>query len=350
MLGVDDLAIHQIKHGNNVHLKIFICEFITGGGLYRDALPPSLLAEGELMRDAALRDFAQISNIEILVTCDPRLDAPSVAHQVIAVSDEQDVWLLWERCIASADAVLLIAPETGGVLERLTALAERMKKLVLGSSASAVNLAGDKWLSYQAFISHDIPTLNTYLANALPDVMAGAYVAKSRDGAGCDDMAYFEDERALRDWLKTRLNTHIVQPYQKGEAASFSMLCRNGQASLLSCNHQHMQIEGQDFSYRGGIINGMAQYAEAFNQLAQKIANAMPDLAGYVGVDLIVHEGEFFVLEVNPRLTTSYVVLHQACGCNPAQMLLDLFYNNAFTMPVIAHHKVEISINATANQ
>jgi predicted ATP-grasp superfamily ATP-dependent carboligase len=85
----------------------------------------------------------------------------------------------------------------------------------------------------------------------------------------------------------------------------------------------------------------------AFNELAQKIAQAMPNLAGYIGVDLIVHQGEFFVLEVNPRLTTSYVALHQACGCNPAQMLLDLFYNEVFKLPAIAHHKVEISLNAT---
>ena len=349
MLGVDDLAIHQIKHGNNVHLKIFICEFITGGGLYRDPLPPSLLVEGKLMRDAALRDFAQISNVEILATCDPRIEVPSLAHQVFTVEPEQDVWALWAQCIESVDAVLLVAPETGAVLERLTALAERLNKLVLGSSASAVKLAGDKWSTYQACTAHDIPTLTTHLANALPDLMAGAYVAKSRDGAGCDDMAYFEDERALRGWLQTRLNTHIVQPYQRGEAASFSMLCKNGQAYLLSCNHQHMQIEGQDFSYRGGIINGMVQHADAFNTIAQKIASAMPGLAGYVGVDLIVHDADFFVLEVNPRLTTSYVALHQACGCNPAQMLLDLFYNDAFTMPVIAHHKIEISLNAAAN-
>jgi predicted ATP-grasp superfamily ATP-dependent carboligase len=95
-------------------------------------------------------------------------------------------------------------------------------------------------------------------------------------------------------------------------------------------------------------MNGMHEHLEAFNTLAQKIAQAMPDLAGYVGVDLIVHQGEYFVLEVNPRLTTSYIALHQACGCNPAQMLLDLFYNEPFIMPVITHHKVEISLNAAA--
>ena len=301
-----------------------------------------------MMRDAALRDFAQIPDIEILMTCDQRLAAPFEAHQVLMIDLTQDVWALWEQCIAACDAVLLIAPETTGVLERLTLLAERLNKVVLGSETSAIKLAGDKWLTYQYLISHRISTLDTFLANDLPNRMQGPYIAKPRDGAGCDDMAYFEDEVSLQTWLKGREHTHIVQPYQTGDATSFSMLSKNGKAYLLSCNRQNIQITGQEVSYHGGVMNGMDEHREAFNTLAQKIAQAMPDLAGYVGVDLIVHQDEYFVLEVNPRLTTSYVALHQACGCNPAQMLLDLFYNEAFIMPVIAHHKVEISLNAAA--
>jgi tyramine---L-glutamate ligase len=329
-------------------LKIFICEFITGGGLYREPLPPSLLVEGTMMRDAALRDFAQIPDIEILMTCDQRLAAPVEAHQVLMIDVTKDVWVLWEQCITASDAVLLIAPETGAVLESLTQLAEGLNKTVLGSKASAVKLAGDKWLTFQCLISYHISTLDTYLANDLPNRMHGAYVAKSRDGAGCHDMAYFDDIELLQAWLKGREHSHIVQPYQTGDAVSFSMLCKKGKAYLLSCNRQNIQIAGQEVSYHGGVMNGMDEYREAFNTLAQKIAQAMPDLAGYVGVDLIVYQDECFVLEVNPRLTTSYVALHQACGCNPAQMLLDLFYNDAFTMPAIVHHKVEISLNATA--
>lgn len=299
-----------------------------------------------MMRDAALRDFAQICDIEILMTCDQRLAAPAEAHEVLMVNTQQDVWALWERCISASDAILLIAPETGGVLERLTQLAERLNKMVLGSKASDVNLSGDKWLTYQSFIFHHIPTLDTYLANDLPNSMQGPYICKSRDGAGCNDIAYFEDIQLLQAWLKGREHTHIIQPFQTGDAASFSMLCKNGKAYLLSCNRQHIQIDGQEFSYHGGVVNGMDAHRETFNMLAQKIAQALPGLAGYVGVDLIVHKGEYFVLEINPRLTTSYVALRQACGGNPAQMLLDLFYNEAFTMPAITHHKVEVSLNA----
>ena len=86
------------------------------------------------MRDAALRDFAQIPYIQILTTCDQRLAAPFEAHQVLMVDEQQDIWVLWEQCIAASDAVLLIAPETGGVLEKLTLLAEKLNKLNLNEN------------------------------------------------------------------------------------------------------------------------------------------------------------------------------------------------------------------------
>ena len=302
-----------------------------------------------MMRDAALRDFSQILGLEVLVTCDHRLKVPANAQQVVMVDLDQDVWALWEACIAGVDGVLLIAPETDGVLEKLTALAERLGKTVLGSSASAIKLAGDKWSSFESFISHDIPTLPTYLAKSLPNSMTGAYVVKPRDGAGCDGMAYFDDLTLLRSWIERREDTHIVQTYQKGVAASFSMLCREGKGYLLSANIQRIRILGQCISYHGGITNGMAQYASEFTVLAKKIAQSMPGLAGYVGVDLIVDAEQCFVLEVNPRLTTSYVTLHEACGSNPAQMLLDLFYNETFVMPAINHHKVEFSLDSSAS-
>jgi len=52
------------------------------------------------------------------------------------------------------------------------------------------------------------------------------------------------------------------------------------------------------------------------------------------------------VLEINPRLTTSYVGMHRAIGFNPARLVLDMFYNDAFELPLtIARNVVVISLN-----
>ena len=58
--------------------------------------------------------------------------------------------------------------------------------------------------------------------------------------------------------------------------------------------------------------------------LASAVARALPGLWGYCGVDFIETDSGPQVLEVNPRLTTSYAGLRRATGLNCAQLVLDL--------------------------
>jgi predicted ATP-grasp superfamily ATP-dependent carboligase len=326
-------------------LKIFICEFITGGGLYREPLPPSLLKEGEMMRDAVLRDFSQIQDVEITFTYDARLARPINATQALAISPADDVWLIWQSCMKAADAVLLIAPESDGALAELTSMAERLQKMILGCRCSAVRVAADKYQTYQTLKHHHIRTIPAYLYQEWQPTQ-GNWVAKPIDGAGCADTAIFDDESQLDIWMQGRKDTHIIQPLQVGIAASFSMLCKDGKAYLLACNRQKITMQAGQIVYEGSVLNALAQYQEPFDLVAQSIAQAITGLSGYVGVDLVVDGDDIYVVEINPRLTTSYVAMHQACGANPARMLLDLFYNDTFTLPAIAYRKVDISLGS----
>jgi len=61
-----------------------------------------------------------------------------------------------------------------------------------------------------------------------------------------------------------------------------------------------------------------------YQQIASAVAAAIPGLWGYVGVDLIEGPDGPVVLEINPRLTTSYAGLRDAVGVNPAGLVLDL--------------------------
>jgi len=50
----------------------------------------------------------------------------------------------------------------------------------------------------------------------------------------------------------------------------------------------------------------------------------MPGLWGLCGVDFVETGAGPVVIEVNPRLTTSYAGLHRAIGINPAHLVLEL--------------------------
>lgn len=329
-----------------------MCEFVTGGGLYRELLPTSLLREGTLMRDAVLQDLSQLKNVQVTMTCDVRVPAPLNVNY-ISIEPDQDVWSVWHNTMQEADMVWLIAPETDGVLERLTLMAESLGKSSLGCSSSAIRVAANKWDTYQLFKAFEIPTPNTFRNASFPRGQSGPWVAKLIDGVACEDSKYFESEGALIAWMQDKQDSHIVQQYQLGTASSFSMLCYSGQAVVVSCNQQKIDIQNGQFKYGGSVVNGLLEHRDAFQVLATKIVSALPGLAGFVGVDLIIYQDRdawhYAVLEINPRLTTSYVGLHQACGLNPAELLLDMFYNGRLHIPAISFNKVDVSTHGSSN-
>jgi predicted ATP-grasp superfamily ATP-dependent carboligase len=337
-------------------LKIFVCEFITGGGLYREPLPASLAREGVLMRDALLRDLRELQDVEVTITYDNRLPAPTYASQAIPVSIHDDVWQIWSQCIAEADAVWPIAPETNGVLLRLTELVNSHHKTLLGCGTEGVRLASSKLATHLALQAAGVSAVPTYKLETWPKNQATHWVAKPDDGVGCEDSAYFATSQALANWIaQGREASHIIQPFQAGIPASISMLCKQGQAWLLSCNQQKITLDSSTFTYHGSVLNGMAEHWPAFETVAQQVAHAIPSLSGYVGIDILVDESRIYVLEVNPRLTTSYVGLHEAIGCNPARLVLDLLYNHGFQpsdfkMPEeISRNVIEVTLAVTLN-
>lgn len=300
------------------------------------------------MLEALLDDLAQLDGIEILTSRDIRLPPLSMEMEVVPIGPGEDVWQSWERCLQEADALWPIAPESGGVLAKLSSLAVLHGKVLLGSTPPAVALAASKYQTAMALSAAGVAVVPTFRPTDSAMTGSASWVAKPDEGAGCEDTCSFSDRAQMQSWLaqQGRMQTHVVQPYMPGIAASLSLLCHDGKAWLLSCNRQLVELCDGVFSYRGSLLNDMSAYWGDFEGIAQAVANAMPGLAGYVGIDVLVAEKQIHVLEVNPRLTTSYVGLHRAIGCNPARLVVDLLYNSGFRSPPdIARNLVEIRLN-----
>jgi predicted ATP-grasp superfamily ATP-dependent carboligase len=82
------------------------------------------------------------------------------------------------------------------------------------------------------------------------------------------------------------------------------------------------------FTYEGGALVNIPELARRATGLATRALDAMPPALGYVGVDLVLGNdpdgGEDVVVEVNPRLTTSYVGVRQAVKENLARAMLEI--------------------------
>lgn len=339
-------------------LKLFVCEFITGGGLCAEALPVSLVKEGTLMRDALLTDLIELDGYEIVTTHDARLPASPIVKSSLQVdSNFEDSF---KSMLSQVDLVWLIAPESNGTLLKLSEICYEEDVIFLGCEYDSTLIGTSKSLAYEALQEAKIFTIPTIAgddfvldaafteAKSMQTLSYSRWVAKPEDGAGCEGIKIFDDLQKLMAWLKQddRYLNYIVQPYQQGVAASISMICRASKGWLLSCNKQNVSLNADTFNLSSVTVNGMKTYWQRFETLARKIAKMLPDAAGYIGVDVIVdvENDKIYVVEINPRLTTSYVGLREAIGHNPAKIILESIKDSKFTMPVLQRNVVEVSL------
>ena len=343
-------------------LKLLLIEYITAGGLNNVLLTSSLLREAMLMRDALLHDFSLLKDVEIITTYDARLSSSTKTQQAIRIDEKSNAMEIWQSLLQGCDAALLIGPETDGILRELTKIIALSSAKNLGCNQPAVNVASSKYATFQALKTANILTISTHAASTYitsslnaDESISNGYVVKPDDGAGCDDTFYFQNKGMLREWLNLnvdKLARYIVQPYQTGMAASISVLCKDGEAWVLSGNQQKVAIKSNQssqaevFQYHGSVVNALTHYNAAFVRLADRIAKAIPGLNGYIGIDVIIDDEAIYVVEINPRITTSYIALHESLACNPAELLLDLVDNPNFELPEnLANKMVEVSFN-----
>lgn len=327
-------------------MRIFVFEFITGGGLLREPLPDSLAREGNLMVQAVVRDLSELPGVEVLVSRDPRLpDLPGRAMALMP-GGEGNPFALYARGVEAADAVWPMAPETGGVLEELSRMVLARRRRLLASHPDAIRIAGSKTATAECLAAAGIPVVPTYSDSSVIPPLPGPWVIKPDDGAGCADTHLVSGADAARRWLAARIDeSFVAQPWIEGDARSLSLLCQNGEARLLCCNRQRVSIRDSRLALEGLSVNAIADDG-AYAALAGRIAAALPGLWGYVGVDLVETAQGPRVLEINPRLTTSYCGLRDALGMNPAALVLGLLDEGGKTvLPAPPAHAVELEFD-----
>ncbi len=313
-------------------MRIFVHEFISGGGLVDEEVPSSLLAEGYAMLHAIVADFVRLREHHIIVSQDFRLDFGALpAHETVLVP-EGGFDYFFSSLVQESDAVFLIAPETDGVLACLTEQVEKRGKILLGSSSQAVQVAADKMATYLLLHEAGLPTPETVVmdANLWKDGVRSLglpLILKPVDGVGCEGVflasqeeemeAILEKIRDSEHGLGHPLRRYILQRYIEGEHASVSLLCDGREVVPLSLNHQEIKI-GFQLQYLGGTVPLEHPLAERAFGHARRACSLIPGLRGYVGMDFVLTDEEALLVEINPRLTTSYLALRQLTDLNLA--------------------------------
>lgn len=208
------------------------------------------------------------------------------------------------------DASLIIAPEKGRELEQITAKLMRKGVAVLGAREGAIRASADKWLTYLA-LKGKIPQPKTWRK---PPNIGGQILIKPADGVGCEGIRLFTSS--------SKIEGMIFQELLKGKHTSCCLLMGKGKGVTLSVNKQEIVTQGDGFEYFGGEVPLNHRSEEKCAEIALSAAKTL-NLRGYCGVDLIVGEVPYFI-ELNPRVTTSFIALAQVLQANLGKLLVDV--------------------------
>ncbi len=259
------------------------------------------------MLDAVSADLRSVPGIEVVST---------------ASAAESE----FRRYAADADFSLVIAPEFDGILEERCRWTVESGGRLLGPSPALVRLAADKLDLYRHLRGRNVPTPATWPVDQEPSHFP--IVWKPRDGAGSQATFLLT---SLDDRMEAEKNVRqerpgaamLAQEFVDGLPASVAFLIGPRQRQALQPCSQLLSGDRR-FEYRGGRTPLPLDLAARAVSLATAAVDAMIGLQGYVGVDLILgaEPPADRIIEVNPRLTTSYIGLRRLADFNIAEMLL----------------------------
>jgi len=315
-------------------MRIFVYEHLCGGGLLNEAVAAlrPLLCEARAMNRAVAADFAAVPGVEVVQLRDSRLDdnlpAAPVGVQAVPVSTADEHAKQFDELVATNDAVLLIAPETDGLLTSLARRVERLGGRLLSPSSDFCAWASDKSQVAETLAAAGAPVpFGRRLAaeDPWPRDFPFPAVLKPNDGCGAQHTYRItnpDEDRRSSDHAAWR-----IERFVPGTPVSVSFVAGPQTCLMLCAGRQDVRCDGR-FKYFGGTCPLTLDLNQRVIDLLQRCWPAVPDFTGYIGVDAVLGSAddgsEDYLIEINPRITTSYVGQRELFRNNLAEVMLDV--------------------------
>ena len=325
------------------------------------------------MLTALVEDLSRIPGVRVVTTWDSRLgECPLKNCDVHLVHSPLNEPFAFAEQVEQSDAVWVIAPETDGALlgrrsefdsiVRHSMTPGRPRQFV-GASMAALMQTTSKQLLCDLLSRQGISTPETRefdFAKSQEGWEVWPIIIKPDDGAGSQNtflvrngLDFLNAWRELQDIED--LESLIQQPFIPGKVLSVALLIAEDGSiiEVLPVAEQHLSDDGR-FRYLGGRIPAdiSAESAIAVQQLAVRACHVVTGLTGFVGCDVVlpdvghvsnvpssetqseteqaehghvenVPHTEPVLIEINPRLTTSYLGYRELTDDNIAARLLD---------------------------
>ena len=121
---------------------------------------------------------------------------------------------------------------------------------------------------------------------------------------------------------------YIVQRFYKGTKGSFLMLCKSGKSKVVCCNEiNSLEHTSNKVKQIGCIMGGLEDHRDEIETLANKLCKNFKGLFGLIGVDIVREGGEWLILEINSRFTSSYCGIEMSYDQKTIEAITNFYLN-----------------------
>ncbi len=296
--------------------KLLIAEFLLAEGLeeLRDIVP-----EAYAMVRSAYYVFKNLTETYVLVN----QSFKNLFEDVFTISASQGFLDSLEKLSKNFDYVLLIAPPN----ELIEASQIVGNEKILGPNIDVIKKFSLKDIGYGILknISINVPNY-IVLSNANTKLCSlkklnFPAIVKPVDSTGGLGAIFIRNSDRLEQAVKyslefSKVKRVIIQSFVEGIHGSLSVIADGENVLFLTNNVQLIRFSSNGkVKYLGGIVylRNKELYLKSL-ELVSKIIAEISGFRGYFGIDVVWCSWEPYVVEVNPRITTSFVGLAKIFG------------------------------------
>jgi len=309
-------------------MNLLIAEYVISNEPTEDSR--KLLSEAYAMVSSAYRVFKEYVDTRILISKEYR-NLFNVKESSIIYSAGFIESL--ERFSKNFDYIVLIAPPL--------ALIEASKIVgndrLLGPTYEIIKSFSLKDLGYSILrkIAVKVPQHTVFTGNEDAELIKLPVIVKPVDSTGSLGTFLVNRFQDLKKFIKlslkfSKIGKVIVQEYIEGVHGSISVITDGDDILLLTNNVQIIEFDEKGkIVYRGGVVFlRNPELHEKSMELTEKIIKSVKGFRGYFGIDVVWNSWEPYVIEVNPRITTSFVGLAKILGKDLGCLMLKSVNSN----------------------
>jgi len=175
------------------------------------------------------------------------------------------------------------------------------------------------------------------------DAIGYPLIFKPIDGVGCGGLSLVTQENQISEAIlnikqNSTLNRFIVQKYIEGTPASINCISNGKFALPITLNAQFVTFNssnGGQSEYEGGFTPFRHALEEKAKETVMLLPEYFPGLLGYFGVDLIFTNDEVVFIEINPRITTSYIGARAAIHENIMNLVIKAVFEEQLPKEIV---------------